>query len=489
MSSLGRNYLRYSHLAFLVAYSGLVAALDGCGSSDAQPSNRPPAEDAGAPDAQPAPDGGPRGCLPRTDTACDVFASPAQGNDANPGTRERPVKTLKEALAIAKKGQTVYLGDGTYDAANGEVWPQKIADGVTLEALAQGSAQIAGAPQASGLELTGSAQLRGVVFRAFKEAVRATAGTLRATDVRIEGGGGFQLADTAKAYLHSVTFEEITGVGVHVLGHAELEMNGGGIHVTPRGTGDCMNLAGVFVTQLGKATISGVSFSMLGVASVLAAAGAAVNVSNSTFAGPIPSVFCASSQITVAGSATLTADSVRVTNLSGFGAMAMDPSSNLTIRRSTIENTTGAIHNTGQLTVEESFLEARLTTIWLKENSVATISNTRIHGSSGVHTEYNASLTLRKSEIQVTGSGVWIPRANVDLGTVDDPGENSFLAGETALWIGYGTPTVQAVGNRWRPNVQGADVFGSYDAQLVQGPTSPAKPSNFDLQANCSIQF
>ena len=43
------------------------------------------------------------------------------GDDSNPGTRERPLKTLTKALSIASSGDIIFLGVGTY--SDGEIWP------------------------------------------------------------------------------------------------------------------------------------------------------------------------------------------------------------------------------------------------------------------------------------------------------------------------------------------------------------------------------
>jgi hypothetical protein len=60
----------------------------------------------------------------------------------------------------------------------------------------------------------------------------------------------------------------------------------------------------------------------------------------------------------------------------------------------------------------------------------------------------------------------------LDLGTVSDPGGNTFLQGsanETALRIGMQAINTTAVGNTWTPNVQGADPQGKYNAPQGSG--------------------
>jgi hypothetical protein len=52
-----------------------------------------------------------------------------------------------------------------------------------------------------------------------------------------------------------------------------------------------------------------------------------------------------------------------------------------------------------------------------------------------------------------------------DLGTVASPGGNTILgatASLTGLYLSVSAVTVQAVGNTWTPNFEGADAVGKY---------------------------
>jgi hypothetical protein len=52
-----------------------------------------------------------------------------------------------------------------------------------------------------------------------------------------------------------------------------------------------------------------------------------------------------------------------------------------------------------------------------------------------------------------------------DLGTLADPGGNTFVATTTSLLVSNANvPTVSAVGNTWAPSVQDADSDGHYAA-------------------------
>lgn len=48
--------------------------------------------------------------------ADDFYVNPAKGSESNPGTKEAPFKTLAQALAAARGGETIFLSDGEYPA-------------------------------------------------------------------------------------------------------------------------------------------------------------------------------------------------------------------------------------------------------------------------------------------------------------------------------------------------------------------------------------
>lgn len=66
--------------------------------------------------------------------------SAATGSDANPGTSASPFKTITHALAATDSDAVIVVGPGTYDTANGEVFPLVLAPGQTLvgDTLAKG---------------------------------------------------------------------------------------------------------------------------------------------------------------------------------------------------------------------------------------------------------------------------------------------------------------------------------------------------------------
>lgn len=61
-----------------------------------------------------------------------IYVNPVTGNDANAGSRSSPFKSLTRALKTATKSTIIQLGLGSYQAANGEVFPLVIPEGVMV---------------------------------------------------------------------------------------------------------------------------------------------------------------------------------------------------------------------------------------------------------------------------------------------------------------------------------------------------------------------
>ncbi|WP_437487735.1 hypothetical protein WME75_07415 [Sorangium sp. So ce1014] len=79
----------------------------GCGT---EPSTTPPCAEGGTCDAEPAAEPSEEACLEglaalRVQAGCGVFASTTQGDDSNPGTMERPVRTLARAAELAPRAR------------------------------------------------------------------------------------------------------------------------------------------------------------------------------------------------------------------------------------------------------------------------------------------------------------------------------------------------------------------------------------------------
>lgn len=61
------------------------------------------------------------------------YVHPTQGNDANPGTTEAPLRSITQALATAPENTIIVLAAGTYSTASGEQFPLVMKSGVTIQ--------------------------------------------------------------------------------------------------------------------------------------------------------------------------------------------------------------------------------------------------------------------------------------------------------------------------------------------------------------------
>jgi hypothetical protein len=98
------------------------------------------------------------------------------------------------------------------------------------------------------------------------------------------------------------------------------------------------------------------------------------------------------------------------------------------------------------------------------------------------------ALSIRGSTFQ--GNDVAIKVANgvtADLGTAEDPGNNTINGNTTRGLESSSSNVVKAAGNMWIANQQGAGATGKYTASLQTGPTSGVNYSL--LGAEQSIQF
>lgn len=61
-----------------------------------------------------------------------LYVNPSTGNDSGTGNAQAPFKTLTRALAVAERGTSIQLTQGTYNAAGGEAFPLVVPAGVMI---------------------------------------------------------------------------------------------------------------------------------------------------------------------------------------------------------------------------------------------------------------------------------------------------------------------------------------------------------------------
>ena len=124
-----------------------------------------------------------------------------------------------------------------------------------------------------------------------------------------------------------------------------------------------------------------------------------------------------------------------------------------------------------------------------------TVTNVTITQQRGFALELGTgnTFTMRGCMITANAGGIYLAgNLTLDLGTTISLGNNTFQNGDmrTALEVDSAShcSVINAVGNTWRPNVQGADGNGRYSMQSIPGPTT-VLGGNFSFPAPCMLQL
>lgn len=449
-------------------------------------------------------------------TACPGPAAPsqlyvdaAQGLDTNPGSQDKPLKTLKAALAQASStsAKTVVLLAGIYDGASGETWSYTVPDGVTVKANSAGVI-LAGIQGKSALTLAGNAALSFLTLKGFDLAVQASSGSPALSGVIFQDNKvGLKLSGSAQATLSDVTFKgsvpfsPTDTLGAMLLsdsaqatlnnpllqdtypsrlqGQSRLSLNGG----SASGLG-----SGVFRLS-DSASFNCQNFSsqnILGSQTLL-------NMNGSTRADLNKCTYQLGSGQASAEFAYLTQDArIGIQEVSVFGDVQLflgGPATRADISGGglAVINSSGILNITG----------SRLNQLVVSGGST-TVTGATISASSSASVYVGGgSLKVRSSKISSPSSGMGLLVSNTqgilppDLGTVADPGNNDFSSGES-VGLEINAPVqVSAVGNKWKANVQGANSSGQYTNQTISGPTgNRTKDFNYYLSSpGSSVRF
>jgi hypothetical protein len=178
--------------------------------------------------------------MPAVLTVTAITAAPT-GNDASgAGTPDKPYRSLKKALSVSQSGDTVRLLNGTYNAANGETWPDvsggnpvpNVPAGVLVEG--EGVATVLEGPGSDsatiGLAFAGDGRAKDMTAKGFGVGFEVTSGTVilentlgqaNSAGLRTSGGTTKLIASEIKASTVS---------GVLAAGTATLEVTGGSSH-------------------------------------------------------------------------------------------------------------------------------------------------------------------------------------------------------------------------------------------------------------------
>lgn len=390
-----------------------------------------------------------------------IHVSPS-GDDANDGLT-LPVKTLKHAIELAAatpKVTQIALAAGTYSASSGETFPYIIPANITVAGPAGGGAIIAGNKTVPGVTVdTGG--LQDLSLQDFATAVTVT-GTANLKNVQILTS---MIAVRAEATASlTVNNLDITGVastvpagcstGIAMNGAAKLVATALTMHElkTPLEARDQS------VVAIANATIDG-SATCLGGLLIMSAA--SFSLSDSFVNGTSIGIYAQS----ISFHATITNTIIRG-SLGGFP----DLKGSFQMIGGELSNTQGIGAQLGLGT-------------W-------TFTNVKIHHNKDLAFYLQtADLVMRNCQLVDNGEGMDIFQdSTADLGTVASPGGNIFQRNKIASVFAESPVRVNAVGNTWNPNVQGADANGRYTTmEIISGQVTAPDNGNYGIANGSSI--
>jgi hypothetical protein len=410
------------------------------------------------------------------------------GDDAAPGTPEAPFATLAHAASVAKAGETIVFLDGSYTVGSVAVIPA----GVDLMASTSGGATLTGSGTL--LNLSGDTRIEGLKFQSYTRvayfgAGAAASGTVTIVDSTfINCATGLELSGSVAAVV-SAGSAAVVGNGGNafaVLSHsASLDMTGGilrnydaggivraatdsRVSLTDvrveDGTGTVLTLRNDAVAELSGVTIATLGHTLI---EQRDESELAINDSDLSIKPAAATVYyCVSNIVNGTGSLTITDSSLHgcgtairggiyetmtITNVDftdlAFGGMDLGVGAS---------GVGGTIRITGSSFDELGYVALRI-------GSTGNLNDFKIRDSS-----FNCGSATQWGCLVFNGSNA----STMDLGTVSDPGGNTFLHGnatQTAVQFQFQAVDITAVGNTWIPDVQGANAEGKYTAPAGSG--------------------
>ncbi len=423
-----------------------------------------------------------------------IFVNPLTGSDAGTGTQSSPLKTIHKAFSLFRSGKKIELQAGTYSVANGQVFPDSLPSGVVMESVSAGQAVLLGTPGDIAFYASGTDTLKYLELQGFNTCIKAGAGSHVLLGVTLTSiYKTFDLYGAAEG-----TWESGTGTAAII---------GSGKDFSRITVKNCL-LSGtttysiIQLSNAARASITGTTIkdAPTTVLEMLDASVAEINTSTFTNTGLHGAG--SSTAISLRGTAKVTIVGSTISQTYGQAISMESPTASLTLKRVYFDRNGASINGASLYLYGSASIDSTTITnsgergIVLSQGNF-TIRNSLISGASdrGIIVNGGVSLVLRNTNVSYTGTAVHLVASTslADIGTASDPGGNTFQNntkyGLQSDVTGTG-PAVQAVGNTWTPNVQGAAANGRYAAQTVNGPTSASTPANYYItSAGRSVQF
>ena len=482
----------------------------------------------------------------------NLFIDAALGADTNPCTQALPCKTMTKALSVVPAASIFSLADGVYDTTT-QGFGVRLPAGATLRAINPGGATVKGVVIDIA---DGSATIDGLVLdvdtTAGCAAIHAYGSsgtpTLTLTGVLIKCiklpqgvqlGGTLQIGGLVKATMtpgalpggiYTAGLPDSAFPVVNLEGTAELLITGGVID--GNNLGQAVGSGGLMVvTENSKLTLDGVTvrnrtqpvlavqrtgnFGNFGQAFI-----PTIVLRNGTLIDNVGAANRCEDGAAIAmrnDGGSLTMDHATLSNTAGVGICVGTGSNNainggsasVNLIQSTITRAgTAAISSAlggGTLTVDgSSFTNNHNGILWVTSRGSPSfdLRNTTITGD-GIAGGIGVSLILPSGTLKMRGStvsnnadsGVRLQGTmTTDLGKAGDPGGNTFTGtGLTGLrdFVDPGQ-FVDAVGNTWKPNQQGANANGYYSVPPLFAPVpqmGPASGTNFIISGTTTLNL
>jgi hypothetical protein len=384
----------------------------------------------------------------------------SSGDDADDGFT-LPVKTLKHAIDLAAanpKITQIVLAAGTYSASSGETFPYIIPASVTVVGPAGGGATLAGDKTVPGMTLDVGG-LQDLSLQDFATAVTVI-GTANLKNIKIITS---TIAVQAEA-TGSLTVNNLDIIGV-----------------TPSGSGGCST--GIALN--GSAKLVATTLTTHGVGGVLDAKDqSVVAIASATVAR---TAICSSS-LSVVSAASFSLSDSRVDGT--IGIYAQSTSFHATISNTTIGGLGGFPSVKGSFQMIGGELSNSQASGAQLGTGTWTFTNVIIHSNKDLAFYLQgADLIMRNCQVVDNGEGIDVFQGSTaDLGTVASPGGNVFQRNKGGSVFAESPALVNAVGNTWAPNVQGADGNGKYAVTAtISGPVTAPDNGNFGIVNGSSI--
>lgn len=398
-----------------------------------------------------------------------IHVSPS-GDDANDGLM-LPVKTLKHAIALAAANTQItqiVLATGTYSAATGETFPYIIPSNVTIVGPGDGGAILAGSQTEPGVTVDAGG-LQDLDLQDFATAITVT-GTANLKNIGVRTSTiAVQAEATASLTVNNLN---ITGIAVTGTGPCStgIALNGAAklvaMTLTTRDLGTTLDARDQSVVAIANATISG----------------------NPTCPG--------STVMSVISTASFSlSDSVLDGGAAGIGIVAQSASFHATISNTIVRNMKGdGLGGFPNLKASFQMTGGELSSNGLSGAELGqgtwTFTNVAIRQNKNIAFYLqDASLVMRNCTVVGNGFGIDVYQGSVaDLGTMSSPGNNVFQNNSDVSVFAESSVPVNAIGNTWNPNIQGADGNGKYiTTATIAGPVAAVSNGNFQISAGCSL--